>query len=242
MKRELVGVPRERITLHASGLAGSVTPRSVEELTGGPGKEESGETESDDSEGESAVSDGTSAGPAGATPDLRVEQPSWLQNVRNAIPVEILVVWAAIESAPGLSDGALGTKVFESQWLTLDAFGVIFGVMCVVTALYMWTDVESPAQAMADRRDVPLQYLRHSQYAQIVLAVGGFAVWAYYLGGPFADPYADAYVPAYATILLPLYVGLGPKLVPDLLRKLHGVEIPDERQRAPDEFLRARSD
>ena len=117
------------------------------------------------------------------------------------------MVRAAIESAPSVSDGALDAQVFGSQWLTLDVFGLIFGVMCVVTALYMWTDVESPTQAMADRRDVPLQYLRHSQYAQILLAVGGFAVWVYYLGGPFAEAYAHLYDQTYATILLRLYVG-----------------------------------
>ena len=230
MKRELVGVPRERVAVHAPGVAGSVTPRSVEELTRAPDETGDAGTESAD-EGESA-DDGATTRTGGASPDLRVEQPSWLQNVRNAIPVEILVVWAAVESAPGVSDGALGTAVF----------GGLFGVMCVVTALYMWTDVESPTQAMADRRDVPLQYLRHSQYAQILLAVGGFAVWVYYLGGAFAEAYPDLYDQTYATILLPLYVGLGPKLVPDLLRKVHGVEIPDERQRAPDEFVRADSE
>jgi hypothetical protein len=232
MKRELVGVPRERLTMHASSVVGSVTPHSVEELTVGPGGQGSDETRSESREGESVAGEDTPAETGGAAANLHVEQPSWLQNVKNAIPVEILVVWAAIESAPGVSEGALGTAVF----------GAIFGVMCVVTALYMWTDVESPTETMADRRGVPLQYLRHSQYAQILLAVGGFAVWAYYLGGPFAAEYSDLYHPTYATILLPLYVGLGPKLVPDLLRKLYGVEIPDERQRAPDEFVRAESE
>jgi hypothetical protein len=235
MKREIVGVPRERITMHAPGVVGSVTPRSVEELvvaSGGGASGEGGSATEGIGGGKSASGEGAQGGTDGATANVQVEQPSWLQNVKNAIPVEILVVWAAIESAPGVSDGTLGTPVFVA----------IFGVMCVVTALYMWTNVKSPSQAMAERRDLPTQYLRHSQYAQILLAVGGFAAWTYYLGGPFTASYTGLYHPTYATILLPLYVGLGPKLVPDLLRKLHGVEIPDERQRAPDEFLRAESE
>lgn len=237
MKRELVGVPRERVTTHAPGVVGSVTPRSVEELAVDPDGTESAEADSavervDGTEDAAPADDGASTETEGATANLQVERPSWLQNVKNAIPVEILVVWAAIESAPGVSEGALDPAVF----------GAILGAMCAVTALFMWTDVESPTETMADRRGVPLQYLRHSQYAQILLAVGGFSVWAYYLGGPFTAEYSGLYDPTYATILLPLYVGLGPKLIPDLLRKIHGVEISDERQRAPDEFLRAESE
>jgi hypothetical protein len=234
MKRELVGVPRERVTVRESSTdtAGSSALEGV--LTGS----RSGGAASEKSKDEPPESsdDETAADAQGATANVQVEQPSWVRNVKNAIPVEILAVWAAIESAPQVSEGALGSTVFTLDQFTLDVYGLLFGVMCVVTALYMWTDVESPTPAMAKRRGVPLQYLRHSQVFQIGLAVVGFVVWVYYLGGPFSKAYSGLYNPTYAIILLPLYVGLGPKLVPDLLRKFHSVEIPDERQRAPDEF------
>lgn len=227
MKREIVGVPRERVQVvePASGAAeqgGDVDGDADGSVDG----------EADAGAGSEDAASSGSTRTRGTTATVRVDRPSWVENVKNAIPAEMLAVWAAIAAAPGVEGGGLSSTVYWG----------LFTVACVVTTLYIWTDVESPTSTMAERRNVPLRYLKHSLYAQMVLAVGGFAVWAYYLGGPFASEYSGLYDPTYAIILLPVYVGLGPKLVPDLLRKVHGVEIPDERQRAPDEFLRPESE
>ncbi|MFC7082248.1 hypothetical protein [Halorussus caseinilyticus] len=68
-----------------------------------------------------------------------------------------------------------------------------------------------------------LSYLRSVQSAQIALAVGAFVVWVYYLRGPFALDATDWYNQRYAAVFLPLYVAVGPQLVPSVLRKWYRV-------------------
>lgn len=157
---------------------------------------------------------------------VETEEPSWIDNVQNAIPIEIVTAWAAINAVLAPEGVSISNTMF---WILAGVFGV-------ATMLHMWADVATPTKKRAQKLDVPLAYLKRTQQAQIVLAFGGFAVWAYYLIGVNRLEFVEWYDPTYSAILLPLYVVLGPQLVPDVLRKVYGVgeedegESDDERQ------------
>ncbi len=154
----------------------------------------------------------------------KVDVPSWADKVKDAIPIEVVTAWAAIEAI--LGKGSLAEAAVSLGPLTVNQYLALVAVMAVITAAHMWVDVETP-----DREStLPFPYLRQTQYVQIALAVLGFLVWAYYLGELYGRGFAW-YDATAATILLPLYVVAGPQLVPGMLRKVHGVEIPEEGTR-----------
>lgn len=164
----------------------------------------------------------TASGQAGAatTKQPKVDVPSWVDKVKDAIPIEVVTAWAAIEAI--LGKGSFATASVSLGPLAVNPYLALVAVMAVITAAHMWIDVESPDPEST----LPMAYLRQTQYAQITLAVVGFLVWAYYLGELYSRGFAW-YDSTTATILLPLYVVAGPQLVPGLLRKLHDVPIPE---------------
>lgn len=154
-----------------------------------------------------------------------VEVQSWVDKVKDAIPVEVVVAWAAIEAFIGQGD-AVGSTAYLS----------LVGVMAVGTLAYLWVNVETPTEGMADDLGVPFAYLRDARRAQIALGVGAFLVWTYYLGGVYGRPFAGFHDATAAQVVMVLYVFFGPQLVPNVVRKLHGVEIPDGDRRPPAQF------
>lgn len=161
----------------------------------------------------------------GAKTQPKINVPSWVDKVKDAIPIEVVTAWAAIEGAIGKD---LPVEALPLGPLTVNPYLALVAAMAVITAAHMWVDVESPDP----ESPLPRPYLKQTQYAQIALAVLGFLVWAYYLGELYGR--VGWYDTTTATILLPLYVVAGPQLVPGVLRKLHGVEVPEDgrRQRA----------
>lgn len=75
---------------------------------------------------------------------------------------------------------------------------IVFGVLLLATPLYQW------------------RLLKIRLPLQLAIATVAFAVWVFYLGGPFKLTFADPswYRPTYGAVLLPLYTFLIPLIEP----------------------------
>lgn len=201
MGRKLIGVPRAqtRTVTNPRSAAGSEGAKSVDMEVPG--------TRSTDPE--SAEGDATT---------VAMEQsPSWVDNVKDAIPVEVVTAWVAIDAI--ILGGSSSPDGF---------YWAVFGLVFFGTGLHMWIDIELPDPTEAAGMNLTPGRLRIAVLGQIALAMGAFLAWGLYLAPAVDVPIGGATVTLdqpRATAVLVLYTLLGPQLVPGLLSKAVGVDL-----------------
>lgn len=152
-----------------------------------------------------------------ATTVAMEQSPSWVDNVKDAIPVEVVTAWVAIDAI--ILGGSSSPDGF---------YWAVFGLVFVGTGLHMWIDIELPDPEEAAGMNLTPGKLRIAVMGQIAMAMGAFLAWGLYLAPVVDVPIGGATVALdkpRTTAILVLYTLLGPQLVPGLLSKVVGVDL-----------------
>lgn len=147
----------------------------------------------------------------------------WVDKIKDAIPIEIVTAWIAIDAILLTGDETAGATYLAA-----------FAITVVATALHMWVDIELPDAEQDTWMALSTWKKRFAVGAHIALAVGAFVVWALFLLAPnpvdlgaipFGPDASFAPDEQFAAVVLVLYTLVGPQLIPDLVTKLLGVDI-----------------
>ncbi|KAB1192329.1 hypothetical protein GJR96_02275 [Haloferax sp. MBLA0076] len=127
----------------------------------------------------------------------REEEPSDLAGVsdalyqlKNTIPKEVLVLWAALEGAVRL------------YGLPFEVYVALVAFITLVMPVYVYRAIEKPDTPTLETTPGQWWDTANIQW-QSLLSAGAFLVWVYYLGGPFAM--AGLQDPGIAAILVIIY-------------------------------------
>ncbi|MCC7389436.1 MAG: hypothetical protein IT431_11775 [Phycisphaerales bacterium] len=125
---------------------------------------------------------------SGRGPGARGDAPAdqYRDRLLKYIPGEVIVVWGTIS--------AIITQAKPPAAQEQLILWVVFAVLLVATPLYQW------------------RLLKIRLPVQLAVATIAFAVWVFYLGGPFAS--VGWYKPLYGAVVLPLFTFLVPLLEP----------------------------
>ena len=209
MGRKLIGVPQ------VHNLAVTDSRQSDEESDG------QGETGT--AEPGSQADDGPSAFDSTTTIKRTQDDGDWVDKIKDAIPIEIVTAWIAIDAILLTGDEPAGVTYLAA-----------FAITLVATALHMWVDIELPNPGQDTWIALSAWKKRFAVGAHIALSVGAFVVWALFLLAPNAvDLGAIPFGPTgffapdeqFAAVLLVLYTLVGPQLVPDMVSKLLDVDV-----------------
>lgn len=185
--------------------------------------------EADEAAEERAGFDLQEATPTETTRDDGPQTPTeraagWVEKIKETIPVEVVTAWIAIHALLTVDNAG-----------EITGYWTIFGVVLVVTGLYMWVDVEVPDSEQAIWSQLSPWERRLAVGSHVGLGMGAFVVWALYLlatgdASVGTLPFTEWFVPSngvarYATVLLVLYTLVGPQLVPQLVSKFLGVRL-----------------
>jgi hypothetical protein len=168
----------------------------------------------------------------------------WLETITSLIPIEVIAGWTAIQAIVGVDEPTLDPTLYWAVFAV-----VLVATYLHVRQDFRETagdegqavdemddeggeDEDSAGGSTASQpprggpgRSGPdlATVARWSERVQVLLAVGAFVVWVYYLEGPFAaDDLHDATL---AAVLLPLYTLAGVQLVSSYTTILAGLEF-----------------
>ncbi|KAB1186621.1 MULTISPECIES: hypothetical protein [Haloferax] len=113
-----------------------------------------------------------------------------LYQLKNTIPTDVLILWAAVEGAVRL------------YGLPFEVYVVLVAFITLAMPVYVYRAIKKPASPTLETPDGQWWDNANFQW-QSVLSAGAFLVWVYYLGGPFAM--AGLQDPGIAAVLVIIY-------------------------------------
>ncbi|WP_458210344.1 hypothetical protein, partial [Haladaptatus sp. NG-SE-30] len=147
------------------------------------------------------------------------KERDWIDNIKDSIPVEVVAAWTAIFAIFTGNPGLISSRFYLGT--------IILGSLA--TALHMWSDINPMTEEEQKRLEYTNTEVAIRMWFQILLAVGAFLAWVYSLQATNSTLQSPVeFIPfndAYAAVLLPLYLLLGPQLLPEVLNKLHDMDF-----------------
>ncbi|KTG30655.1 hypothetical protein [Haloferax profundi] len=113
-----------------------------------------------------------------------------LYQLKNTIPKDVLVLWAALEGAVRL------------YGLPFEVYVALVAFITLVMPIYVYRAIEKPDSPTLESTPGQWWDTANIQW-QSLLSAGAFLVWVYYLGGPFAM--AGLQDPGIAAVLVIIY-------------------------------------